>query len=288
MLWNLDLVLLSSLPSWMYSFTIWSLLSITINVSLSPPRVLKDKLVPRFFCLLVISLFSWMHCSFSCFSIALHITIQIHATWFAWNLIRSQMIQYIGAYLLTQPKDSPFSYWLEFCSHSLSCLYLLVCFVGWLSGKWQNTCLISPYRTNLVFASMCLASVLLFKLGAITELGQALLISAISCRITGNYVLYTLIQRHYKGNDWAIWIWWVLMNDMSLHPHQYHQHIHDLNRGLRFVLIAAGHLAMKTIPLPVPHESISVQATLPYLASLHLAIRFFQEVRQNLGHLKKQ
>lgn len=83
----------------------------------------------------------------------------------------------------------------------------------------------------------------LYLAGALEVHAFSLLVVFLSFRICGSYVLYTILQRPYRGNDWSIAVW--------------------------IAVLAGAHFGLP----PRQVAGIELSALLPYVACLHLAGR---------------
>ena len=111
-------------------------------------------------------------------------------------------------------------------------------------------------RYHLTFVAMCSAFGLLYWLRAIDVYGFALALTFVSFRICGTYVLFTIVKRRYDGNDWGVFAWLAAM--------------------------FAGHFLLAPIQL----GPITVQALLPYGASMYMLVRNLSDFSQYYGVLK--
>jgi phosphatidylglycerophosphate synthase len=98
-------------------------------------------------------------------------------------------------------------------------------------------------RDHVPFVVYCAAFGALYLAGALEVHGFSLLVAFVSFRICGSYVLFTILKRPYRGNDWSIAVW--------------------------VVALALAHFALE----PRQVAGIGLQTLLPYVACLHLAGR---------------
>ena len=110
-------------------------------------------------------------------------------------------------------------------------------------------------RYHLTFVAMCSAFGLLYYLGAIDLYAFALALTFVSFRICGTYVLFTIVKRHFNGNDWGVFAWLAAMFAGMLVP-------------------------------PVMLGPFSLQALLPYFASVYMVARNLYDFSLYYGVLR--
>jgi phosphatidylglycerophosphate synthase len=110
-------------------------------------------------------------------------------------------------------------------------------------------------RYHLLFVVMCSGLGLLYWLGAIDTYAFALVLTFVSFRISGTYVLFTIVRRRYDGNDWGVLAWLAAM--------------------------FAGYFMA-----PISLGPFTLQALLPYLACVYMVGRNMRDFSQYYGVLK--
>ena len=110
-------------------------------------------------------------------------------------------------------------------------------------------------RYHLLFVAMCSSFGLLYYLGALDLYAFALALTFVSFRISGTYVLFTIVKRRYDGNDWGVFAWLAAM------------------------------FAGMFIP-PVALGPFTLQALLPYFACAYMGARNLYDFSQYYGVLR--
>jgi hypothetical protein len=109
---------------------------------------------------------------------------------------------------------------------------------------------------HALFVGMGAGFAALYLAGAIDMYAFVLSIVFVSFRITGTYVLFTIVDRRFHGNDWGVWAWLALM------------------------------AVLHTVCPPLPLGPVSVQAVLPYLACLYMIGRNLADFSKYYSQLK--
>lgn len=109
---------------------------------------------------------------------------------------------------------------------------------------------------HLKFVGVVLAVSAAYLLGWMSDIGLAVMFMAVSFRITGSFVLYSVLGRRYSGLDQATVVW--------------------------LVGIALANLVLDPITL----RGFTLQAFLPYLAAIHLAGLNLIDIARHLHQLR--
>lgn len=109
---------------------------------------------------------------------------------------------------------------------------------------------------HLIFVGMCAGFATLFLVGAMNRYAFVLTVVFVSFRITGTYVLFTIVGKRYHGNDWGVW-----------------------------ACLAAMFLAHTVCPI-VQLGPITLQGVLPYLTCLYMIGRNLADFSQHYSQLK--
>jgi hypothetical protein len=124
----------------------------------------------------------------------------------------------------------------------------------------------------LLFTALSAAFGTLHLMGALGRVQFLLIISFVSFRITGCYVMYSILQKQYKGYDGAIFAW--------------------------LAAIVWGHFFMAALPMStlfsalLPYTGdfffgLTVQQMLPWCLCAHLGQRNLAELNKNYYVIKK-
>jgi cardiolipin synthase len=113
-------------------------------------------------------------------------------------------------------------------------------------------------RYHAIFVAMCAGFGVLYLTHAINLYAFVLAIVCTSFRVSGTYVLFTVVRRRYDGNDWGVW-----------------------------AFLAALFAAHFVAPLFTPHlVSPSLVAALPYMACAYMVARNFMDISRHYRELK--
>ena len=76
---------------------------------------------------------------------------------------------------------------------------------------------------HLIFAGFCVGAAALFLAGTMPPAVYCVAVTMVSFRMTGSYVLFTVLERPYAGVDWSIAVWlplmaagWILLEPFSV------------------------------------------------------------------------
>jgi phosphatidylglycerophosphate synthase len=111
-------------------------------------------------------------------------------------------------------------------------------------------------RYHFLFIAMCAGFGALYLLHMIHLYAFALAIVCVSFRISGTYVLFTLVRRPYNGNDVGIWLW--------------------------LAALYAVHFALPALGVHAPD---ALTAVLPYLACIYMVARNLFDLSQHYREL---
>lgn len=111
-------------------------------------------------------------------------------------------------------------------------------------------------RRHFIFVGMCAGYAALYLMQAIDVYAFVLSIVFVSFRISGTYVLFTIVGRRYHGNDRGVWLW--------------------------LAAICFAHTMCPALPL----GPVTLQAVLPYLACLYMIGRNLSDFSRHYGQLK--
>jgi phosphatidylglycerophosphate synthase len=109
---------------------------------------------------------------------------------------------------------------------------------------------------NIRIGLLIFAIGLLYPFGMFEEVGAVLVMGLVSFRVTGSYVLYTVLGRRYEGLDWITLMW--------------------------IPVIVCVHLFVD----PFPVAGTSLHETLPYVVCLHVAGATVFDLVRHFGELR--
>jgi len=155
----------------------------------------------------------------------------------------------------------------------------LVCYSSLIVTPKLAWTFISRFDRSMVerFIGFCVQLFIpgmLYLMDYIGIVEMLILCTVISWRVTGCYVMHSILQRPYQGFDWAIMIWegLILWSFFFMEP------------------LPVSAFYQKLLPFVAPSfpfHHLTVQRCLPYFAYVHIAYRNVAELLSNYKAIKK-
>jgi len=172
-----------------------------------------------------------------------------------------------------------------FFSRQLYWVDLLLAVIGGIAVVTQVKLCFFYYKrlkeqifAHLRFVALCCGFVALYLLGAIDAVAFILAISFLSFRITGSYVLRSIVKRPYSGFDWGV-VFWIGAIALAFFY---------LGQPLS---LGGYHVTWMVEPLSVGGYSFTVKGYfpyLPYLSLFYMAGRNLIDFARHFNELRPQ